>query len=57
MNKAHVLTRKGSVTKGLIRNGGPSVFEIPSGLGTGRNSARHLKAAFLDDDVEKCAAV
>jgi hypothetical protein len=28
------------------------LFEISSGLDTGKNSARHLKAAFLNDSVE-----
>ena len=36
----------------MKRNGGPPFFEIPSGHGRGKNSARHLKAAFLDDAVE-----
>jgi len=39
------------VTEGIKRTGGLPVFEILSGLGRGKNPARHLKAAFLDDAV------
>jgi len=52
----HVI-RKGSVTEGIKRTGGSPVFEIPSGLGTGKNLARHLKSSIPGWCCRKCTFI